>query len=138
MDPLSITVSAVALAANVLRSAAYIKDAADEYRNGPSVVCDIEGEVKIVQAALLQVEAALQRDAQSLCRLRLRNVFELSVEGCRDTLQQIDNDFEALFGRRDWRARLAVWWNAGEIRRLLATLDTKKGSLTLLVQALSL
>ncbi|KAK4101324.1 hypothetical protein N658DRAFT_72063 [Parathielavia hyrcaniae] len=138
MDPLSITASAIALAANVLRSAAYIKNAADEYRNGPSVTRDIEHEVKIVQAALRQVEAVLQRDAQAMSRLGLQDVFQISVAGCRDTLQRIGGDFEALFGRRDWRVRLAVWWNGGEIRRLLATLDTKKGSLMLLVQALSL
>jgi hypothetical protein len=138
MDPLTITASAVSLAANILRSAAYIKNAADEYRNAPSVVCDIEREVNIVHAALRQVEAALQRDAQAIFRLCLQDVFELSVEGCRDTLRHIDENFKALFGRRDWKVRVSVWWNAGEIRRLLMTLDAKKGSLMLLVQALSL
>ncbi|KAH6845812.1 hypothetical protein B0I37DRAFT_356238 [Chaetomium sp. MPI-CAGE-AT-0009] len=138
MDPLSITAGAVALAAHVLRSAAFVKEAVDQFRDAPALACDIEHEIKIVQAALRQVEAALHRDPQAIGRLSLDDVFELSVEGCRDTLREITQEFETLFGRRDWRVRLAVWWNSGDIRRLLGRLETKKGSLMLLVQALSL
>ncbi|KAK4041204.1 hypothetical protein C8A01DRAFT_34722 [Parachaetomium inaequale] len=138
MDPLSITASAVGLAANVLRSAASVKDAVDQFRDAPAVARDIEDEIKIVQASLRQVEAALQRDPQAVWRLHLGDIFDLSVDGCRDTLQQIEDEFNTLFGRRDWRLRIAVWWNAGEIGRLLGRLGTKKGSLMLLVQALSL
>ena len=138
MDPLSITVGAVALAANVLRSAAFVKEAVDQFRDAPALARDIEHEIRIVQAALRQVEAALQRDPQAIRRLSLDDIFELSVEGCRSTLQDITQEFETLFGRHDWRLRLAVWWNSGEIRRLLGRLETKKGSLVLLVQALSL
>ncbi|KAK4150129.1 hypothetical protein C8A00DRAFT_37263 [Chaetomidium leptoderma] len=138
MDPLSITASAVGLAVNILRSAASVKDAVDQFRDAPAVARDIEHEITIVQASLRQVEAALQRDAQAIWRLRLDDIFDLSVEGCRDTLQQIDQEFKSLFGRHDWRLRLAVWWNAGEMGRLLGRLETKKGSLMLLVQALSL
>ncbi|KAH6637309.1 hypothetical protein F5144DRAFT_620328 [Chaetomium tenue] len=125
MEPLSITAGAVGLAAHVLRSAAYVKEAVDQFRDAPTLAHDIEHEIKIVQAALRQVEAALQRDPQAINRLSLADIFELSVEGCRDTLQDITQEFEALFGRHDWRLKLAV-------------LETKKGSLMLLVQALSL
>ncbi|KAK3299679.1 uncharacterized protein B0H64DRAFT_337782 [Chaetomium fimeti] len=138
MDPLSITAGAVSLAANVLRSAAFVKEAVDQFRDAPALARDIEHEIKVVQAALRQVEAALQRDPQAIKRLSLDDVFELSVEGCWDTLQDITHEFETLFGRHDWRLRVAVWWNSGDIRRLLGRLETKKGSLMLLVQALSL
>jgi hypothetical protein len=138
MDPLSITASAVGLAVNILRSAASVKDAVDQFRDAPAVARDIEDEIKIVQASLRQVEAALQRDPQAVWRLHLGDVFDLSVEGCRDTLQQINEEFKTLFGRHDWKLRIAVWWNAGEIGRMLGRLATKKGSLMLLVQALSL
>lgn len=138
MDPLSITVGAVSLAADVLRSAAYVKEAVDQFRDAPTLARDIEHEIKIVQAALRQVEATLQRDPQAISRLSLADIFELSVEGCRDTLQEITQEFETLFGRHDWRLKLAMWWNSGDIRRLLGRLETKKGSLMLLVQALSL
>jgi hypothetical protein len=138
MDPLSITAGAVALAANVLRSAAFVKEAIDQFGDGPALARDIEHDVRIVQAALRQVETALQRDTQAIKRLSLDDIFELSVEGCRNTLREITREFEALFGRHDWRLRVAVWWNSGEIRRLLGRLETKKGSLVLLVQALSL
>lgn len=138
MDPFSVTAGAVALAANVLRAAAFVKDAADQFQDAPAVARDIEDDIRIVQAALCQVETALQRDAGAIWRLRLNDVFDLSVEGCRDTLCKINQEFETLFGRYDWRARIALWWNNGEIRTLLARLETRKGSLMLLVQALSL
>jgi hypothetical protein len=138
MDPLSITAGAVTLAANVLRSAAFVREAINQSRDGPALARDIEHDVRIVQAALHQVEAALQRDPQAIQRLFRDDIFELSVEGCRNTLQEITQEFETLFGLHDWRLRLAVWWNSGEIRRLLGRLETKKGSLVLPVQALSL
>ena len=138
MDPFSITASAVALAASVLRAAVSVKDAVDQCREAPDVARDIEQEIRIVQVALRQVEVVLQRDANAVWRLELDDVFELAVEGCREMLQQIEGEMNGLFGRQDWQAAIAGWWNGGEIRRLLARLDTKKGSLTLLVQALNL
>ena len=138
MDPFSITATALSLAANILRAVIAVKDAVDEFQDAPAVARDIEHEIKVVQAALRQVEAVLQRDSHAIWRLELDEVFALSVEGCRDTLQGMDEELNGLFGRQDWKAALAVWWSAGEIRRLLARLERKKGSLVLLVQALSL
>jgi hypothetical protein len=138
MDPFSITASAVAVAASVLRAALSVKDAVDEFRDAPAVARDIEQEIKVIQAALRQVEAALQRDANAVWRLELDDVFELAVDGCLETLKLIEDEMDGLFGRQDWKAAVAGWWGSGEIRRLLARLDAKKGSLTLLVQALSL
>ncbi len=138
MDPLSITASAVALAASVLRAVLFVKDAVDQFQDAPAVARDIQDEIKIVQAALLHVETALQRDQQAIWRFRLRDVFDLSVEGCRDALHHINEELKALFVREDWKASFALWWNAGDIRRWLGRLETKKGSLTLLVQALNL
>lgn len=138
MDPLSITASAVALAASVLRAALFIKDAVDQFQDAPALARDIQAEITIVQAALLQVEVVLQRDHQTIRRFRLQEVFDVSVEGCRDALHQISQEFEDLFARDDWKASFVLWWNAGDIRRWFARLETKKGSLALLVQALSL
>jgi hypothetical protein len=138
MDPLSITASAVGLSANVIRAAVAVKAAVDDFKDAPAVARDIEDEIRIVQAALRQVEVALQRDSGAIWRFQLHDVFSLSVEGCETLLKQIDSEFDALFGRADWRARLSIWWNGGEIRRLLGRLETRKASLMLLVQALSL
>lgn len=138
MDPISITAGAVALAAHVLRAAASIKDTVGHFNDAPAVARDMEDEIKVVLAALLQIEAALQRDVEAVGRFRLAGVFDLAVGGCRDTLQHISQEFQTLFDRDDWRARFAIWWNASEIRRLLGRLETRKGSLMLLVQALSL
>ena len=138
MDPFSITATALALATNILRTAVSVKDAIDEFQDAPAIARDIEHEIKVVQAALRQVETVLQRDSHAIWRLELDDVFALSVEGCRDTLRDMDKELNGLFGRQDWKAAVAVWWSAGEIRRLLTRLETKKGSLVLLVQALSL
>jgi len=138
MDPLSITASAVALATSALRVVLFVKDAADQFQDAPAAARDIQHDIQIVQAALLQVEAVLQRDQHAILRFHLQDVFDLSVEGCRETLRCINEEFLGLFGREDWKASFALWWNAGEIRRWLARLETKKGSLMLLVQALSL
>jgi hypothetical protein len=138
MDPLSITVSAVGLSANIIRAAAAVKDAVDEFKDAPAIARDVEDEIRVVHAALRQVEVALQRDGGAIWRFQLDEVFCLSVEGCGSVLKQIDNEFDALFGRADWRACLSIWWNGGDIRRLLGRLGTRKASLMLLVQALSL
>ncbi|KAG7284667.1 hypothetical protein NEMBOFW57_009276 [Staphylotrichum longicolle] len=138
MDPLSITASAVALAASVLRAALFIKDTVDQFQDAPALARDMQDEITIVQAALLQVEAVLQRDHQAIRRFRLQHVFDLSVEGCCDALCHISEELEGLFDRHDWRASFVLWWNAGDIRRWFARLETKKGSLALLVQALNL
>ncbi|KAK5653505.1 hypothetical protein OQA88_8764 [Cercophora sp. LCS_1] len=138
MDPLSITASAVGLSANIIRAAVAVKDAVNEFQDAPAVARDIEDEIRIVHAALRQVEAALQRDGGAIWRFQLDDVFSLSVEGCEVLLTQIEDEFDSLFGRADWRARLSIWWNGGEVRRLLGRLGTKKASLMLLVQALGL
>ncbi|KAK0709326.1 hypothetical protein B0T26DRAFT_612365, partial [Lasiosphaeria miniovina] len=137
MDPLSITASAVSLSANIIRAVVSVKDAVDEFKDAPALARDIEDEIIIVQAAIRQVEVALQRDGGAIWRFQLDDVFSLSVQGCESVLKQIGNEIDALFGRVDWRARLLIWWNRGEIRWLLGRLGTRKASLTLLVQALS-
>ncbi|KAB5583386.1 hypothetical protein GE09DRAFT_300192 [Coniochaeta sp. 2T2.1] len=138
MDPLSITASALGIAANVLKTALFLKEVVDQLKDAPSFARDIADEITTTQAALSQVEAALAHDPQAIRRFRLDDIFDLSVNGCLETLQHIDEEFEAFFGREDWRAPLGVWWNAGDIRRYLGRLEAKKGSLMLLVQALSL
>jgi len=138
MNPLSIITSAVGLSANIIQAAAAVKDAVDEFKDAPAVARDIEDEIRTVQAALRRVGVALQRDSGVIWRYQLDDVFSLSVEGCESLLRQIDNEFDALFGRADWRARLSICWNSEEIRRLLRSLGTRKASLMLLVQALNL
>jgi len=115
-----------------------VKDAVDEFKDAPAVARDIEDEIRTVQAALRRVGVATQRDSGVIGRFQLDDVFSLSVEGCESLLRQIDNEFDALFGRADWRARLSICWNIEEIRRLLRSLGTMKASLMLLVQALNL
>jgi len=138
MDPLCTIASAVGLAGNIIKWATAVMGAVDEFRDALSVAWDIEEEIKAVHAALGQVEIALQRDGGAIWRFQLDDVFSLSVEGCEALLRQINDEFDTLFGRADWGARLSIWWNSGEIRRLFGRLGTRKASLTLLVQALSL
>jgi hypothetical protein len=138
MDPLSITTGALSLAANVLKTTVFVKEVVDQLKDAPSLARDIEDDIAITQGALRQVEAALAHDPRAIWRFRLDDVFDVSVKGCLDTLQRIDEEFESFFERDDWRARLGVWWIGGDIRRLLGRLEAKKGSLMLLVQALSL
>jgi len=138
MNPLSIITIAVGFSANIIRAAAAVKDAVDEFKDAPAVARDIEDEIRTVQAALRRVGVATQRDSGVIGRFQLDDVFSLLVEGCESLLRQIDNEFDALFGRADWRARLSICWNSEEIRRLLRSLGTMKASLMLLVQALNL
>jgi len=138
MNPLSIITIAVGFSANIIRAAAAVKDAIDEFKDAPAVARDIEDEIRTVQAALRRVGVATQRDSGVIGRFQLDDVFSLLVEGCESLLRQIDNEFDALFGRADWRARLSICWNSEEIRRLLRSLGTMKASLMLLVQALNL
>ena len=138
MEPLSITASALGIAANVLKAALFVKEVVDQLKDAPSFVRDIADEITTIQAALSQVQAALAHDPQAIWRFRLDDIFDLSVNGCFETLQRIDEEFETFFWREDWRARLGVWWNTGDIRRYLGRLEARKGSLMLLVQALSL
>lgn len=138
MDPLSITASALGLAAHVLKTAVLVKEAIGQLRDAPDTATDIEHDITITQAALRQVEAALGHDPQAIRRFGLNDVFDVSVKGCLESLQRIDEEFKSFFGRDDWHARLGIWWNGGELRRLVGRLEAKKGSLMLLVQALSL
>jgi len=138
MNPLSIITIAVGFSANIIRAAAAVKDAVNEFKDAPAVARDIEDEIRTVQAALRRVGVATQRDSGVIWRFQLDDVFSLSVEGCESLLRRIDNEFDALFGRADWRARLSICWNREEIRRLLRSLGTRKASLMLLVQALNL
>jgi len=138
MNPLSIITIAVGFSANIIRAAAAVKDAVDEFKDAPAVARDIEDEIRTVQAALRRVGVATQRDSGVIWRFQLDDVLSLSVEGCESLLRQIDNEFDAHFSRADWRARLSMCWNSEEIRRLLRSLGTRKASLMLLVQALNL
>ncbi|KAB5585740.1 hypothetical protein GE09DRAFT_35719 [Coniochaeta sp. 2T2.1] len=138
MDPLGITAGALGITANVLKTALLLKEAVNQLNDAPAVGRHIADEITTTQAALSQVQAALAHDPQAIGRFRLGDVFDVSVTGCHDILQHIDQEFEKFFRREDWPARFGIWWNGGEIRQLLGRLEAKKGSLMLLVQALSL
>lgn len=138
MDPVSITAGAVGLAAHALRAAMFVKNTLHEMQDAPVFTRDIAEDIIVVQGSLREVELALSRNPLAIRSFGLDDIFDVSVGTCRDTLERISDEFESLFGRDDWGGRFAVWWSTGEIRRLLDALETKKGSLTLLVQALSL
>ncbi|KAK0638578.1 hypothetical protein B0T16DRAFT_421375 [Cercophora newfieldiana] len=138
MDPLSITVGAVGLAAHALRAAIFVRNVWGELQNAPAFTRDIAEDIIVVQGSLHEIERVLSRNPHAIRSFDLNDVFDVSVQGCHDILERVGDEFDDLFGRDDWRGRFAVWWNAGEIRGLLESLETKKASLTLLVQALGL
>ncbi|KAK4442714.1 hypothetical protein QBC34DRAFT_338096, partial [Podospora aff. communis PSN243] len=138
MDPLSITAGAVGLAAHALRAAVFVRNTLNEMQDAPAFTRDIAEDIIVVQGSLNEIERALSRNPLAIRNFGLNEMFDVSVGGCHDVLERIGVEFDGLFGRDDWRGRLAVWWNTSAIHRLLESLGAKKASLTLLVQALSL
>ena len=103
IDPLSIAANAIGLSTDVIRAAVTVKDSVDEFKDAPAIARNMEDEIQVVQAALHQIKAALQQDSKAIWRLQLENVFRISVEECESMLRQIDDEFDALFGRSDYR-----------------------------------
>ncbi|CCF37769.1 hypothetical protein CH063_09020 [Colletotrichum higginsianum] len=138
MDPLTIVTAAASLAGAVLKASFKIKETVDAYDDAPQNVADIAEEVHAVQIALRQVESVVLQDPQAIERLNLEDVFAVAVNGCHATLLSISKEYEDLFLRSDWRAKIKVLWKDGEMTRLLGRLDRKKATLTLLTQTLNL
>lgn len=138
MDPLTIVTAAASLAGAVLKASFKIKETVDAYDDAPQNVADIAEEVHAVQIALRQVESVVLQDPEAIERLNLEDVFAVAVNGCHATLLSISKEYEDLFLRSDWRAKIKVLWKDGEMTRLLGRLDRKKATLTLLTQTLNL
>ncbi|KAK1959943.1 hypothetical protein LY78DRAFT_696706 [Colletotrichum sublineola] len=138
MDPLTIVTGAASLAGAVLKASFKIKEIIDVYDDAPQSIADIAEEVHTVQIALRQVESVVSQDPDTIERLGLEDVFTIAVNGCHATLLSISKEYENLFLRSDWKAKIMVLWKEGEMVRLLGRLDRKKATLTLLTQTLNL
>ncbi|WDK21231.1 hypothetical protein CGRA01v4_12520 [Colletotrichum graminicola] len=138
MDPLSIVTAAASLAGAVLKASFKIKETIDAYEDAPQSIADIADEVHAVQIALRQVESVVSQDPDAIERLGLEDVFAIAVNGCHATLLSISKEYENLFLRSDWKAKIQALWKEGEMTRLLGRLDRKKATLTLLTQTLNL
>ncbi|KAK2011577.1 hypothetical protein LZ32DRAFT_606399 [Colletotrichum eremochloae] len=138
MDPLTIVTGAASLAGAVLKASFKIKEIIDVYDDAPQSIADIADEVHTVQIALRQVESVVSQDPDTIERLGLEDVFTIAVNGCHATLLSISKEYENLFLRSDWKAKILVLWKEGEMVRLLGRLDRKKATLTLLTQTLNL
>ncbi|KAK2030020.1 hypothetical protein LX32DRAFT_717519 [Colletotrichum zoysiae] len=138
MDPLSIVTAAASLAGAVLKASFKIKETIDAYDDAPQSIADVADEVHAVQIALRQVESVVSQDPNAIERLGLEDVFTVAVNGCHATLLSISKEYENLFLRSDWKAKIQALWKEGEMTRLLGRLDRKKATLTLLTQTLNL
>ncbi|KZL84555.1 hypothetical protein CI238_05230 [Colletotrichum incanum] len=138
MDPLTIVTAAASLAGVVLKASFKIKDTIDAYDDAPQNISDLAEEVQAVQIALRQVESVVLHDPEAIQRLGLEDVFTVAVNGCHATLLSISKEYEDLFLRSDWKAKIKALWKDGEMTRLLGRLDRKKATLTLLTQTLNL
>ncbi|KAF6810111.1 hypothetical protein CSOJ01_06523 [Colletotrichum sojae] len=138
MDPISIITAAASLAGAVFAASLKIKNTLDQLDDAPQNVSDVAEEVYAVRYALGQVEDVVRRDPDVVERLALADVFSLAVGGCHATLLRINEEYERLFARSDWKARVQALWKDGEMTRLLSRLDRKKATLTLLTQTLNL
>jgi hypothetical protein len=138
MDPLSITSASVALATAVYKTTMEVKKMVGVMNDGTESLSDLSEEVQIVHAALQSVENALNEDKEAIERYKVDEVFTIAVKGCRATLSCIEQEFEVLFNRKDWKARFMVLWKEDNMNKLLARLCRKRDSIMLLVQLLSL
>ncbi|KAK1984763.1 hypothetical protein LZ30DRAFT_686701 [Colletotrichum cereale] len=138
MDPLTIVTAAASLAGAVLKASFKIKETVDAYEDAPQSIADIADDVHAVQIALRQVESVVSQDPDAIERLGLEDVFTIAVNGCHATLLSISKEYENLFLRSDWKAKIQALWKEGEMARLLGRLDRKKATLTLLTQTLNL
>ncbi|GJC78868.1 hypothetical protein ColTof3_06909 [Colletotrichum tofieldiae] len=138
MDPLTIVTAAASLAGVVLKASFKIKETIDAYDDAPQNISDLAEEVHAVQIALRQVESVVLHDPEAIQRLGLEDVFTIAVNGCHATLLSISKEYEDLFLRSDWKAKIQALWKDGEMTRLLGRLDRKKATLTLLTQTLNL
>ena len=78
------------------------------------------------------------QDPVAIQRFGLEFVFSIAAKGCHATLLCIKKEYEFLFGRQDWKARILALWKDKEMVHLLGCLDRKKASIILLVLTLSL
>lgn len=138
MDPLSITSAAVSLAGVVFTVATKVKEISDTLTNAPQAIWDIADEVLVLQAVLKQVERLVKRDPNSVERLEIDDVFKLTVKGCHATLLCISKEYQNIFTRFDWKARILALWKHGEMEQLLLRLARKKADLGLLIEMLNL
>ncbi|KAF6799598.1 hypothetical protein CMUS01_15606, partial [Colletotrichum musicola] len=135
---ISIITAAASLAGAVFAASLKVKNTLDKLDDAPQNVSDVAEEVYAVRYALGQVEDVVRRDPDVVERLALADVFSLAVGGCHATLLRINEEYERLFARSDWKARVQALWKDGEMTRLLGRLDRKKATLTLLTQTLNL
>ncbi|KAF5684297.1 hypothetical protein FDENT_6802 [Fusarium denticulatum] len=91
-----------------------------------------------VQGALQSVEYVLENNQEVISRYKIEEAFSIAAQGCRATLACIEQEFELLFNRSDWKARFLVLWKQDDMEKLLGRLDRKRDSILLLLQLLSL
>ncbi|KAK0615926.1 hypothetical protein B0T17DRAFT_619519 [Bombardia bombarda] len=138
MDPLSITIATVALAGTVLRRATVVKDVVVGLRDAPETINDVAEEVQTLHAVLEAVKRTLRQAPRTFELTRLRSVFAIAVEGCSTTLMCIKEAYDELFGRSDWKAKLLVLWKHNDMEQLRIRLDSRKATLTLLIQTMNM
>lgn len=138
MDPLSITTGALTLAGVVLKSSITARDCIGQLEDAPQTVADVADEIQTMRAALREVEIVIKQDPDAIERFGLQDVFGIAIKGCHATMMCIRKEYEHLFSRRDWKARIVVLWKEHEMAALLGRLDRKKASIAILVQTLTL
>ncbi|KAH7141178.1 hypothetical protein B0J13DRAFT_526425 [Dactylonectria estremocensis] len=138
MDPLSISTNALSLAAVVFKTSVTLRDMFDDYSDAPQAISDVSDEDKVMQAALRVVESAIRAEPHAIARFDLEDMFSLAVKGCHTTLLYVRKQYEQLFGREDWKAKIMVLWKNHEMTSFGTRLDRKKSTIGILVQTLNL
>jgi hypothetical protein len=138
MDPLSITATVITLTIRCTETSNQLYQIFRHYRQAPQTIANLVEETRVIKASLGQVERALQQNADGLSTPDLADTFDIAVKGCRATLLCLEEEFEKLKDREDWRARVLTLWNEDAMKGLVEQLGRKKATLTLLIQGLLL
>jgi hypothetical protein len=138
MDPLSITATVISLTIRCTTTSVQLYNIFTRYRRAPSTIANLVEETQVIRASLSQVERALEHNPNGLSTPDLEDIFDIAVKGCRATLLCLDEEFEKLKDREDWRARVLTLWNEDAMKDLVEQLGRKKATITLLIQGLQL
>ena len=136
MDPLSITAAVITLTTRCTATAFELHRAFNHYDNAPQTIAALEEETELLKASLNQVQKALQKHSEASRTADLEDIFTIAVKGSRATLLCLEEEFENLKERSDWRARIITLWKEDTMKELLEQLQRKKISIILLIQCL--
>jgi hypothetical protein len=103
-----------------------VHNAFEKLHHAPSALGNILEEIQILKAVLGRIKLYLETHPDAIESMALEDVFILSVEGAKATLECLDTEFGELKDRTDWKAKIIVFWKDDTMRRLLEQLERKR------------